>query len=119
MTRGKKQMRTRGRRGSSSRVEKLSYRELLDLQSRVSAAIEKRRLAERQELASKLEALAASSGFSLPEVLGMRRRAGKSANGTVVRYRHPKDPNLTWTGRGRRPKWLVSAGRNIERYRVA
>lgn len=99
-----------------SPIERMSYRELLDLQARISVAIDRRRMDERAKLAEKLEALAASSGFSLPEVLGQRGRQKRGSSG--VRYRHPSDPSLTWSGRGRRPKWLATA-RNIERFRVA
>jgi DNA-binding protein H-NS len=95
----------------------MSYRQLLELQARISAAFADRRQAEKAELAQKIEQIAASSGFSLPELLGKPRGRPKSSAG--VRYRHPSDPSLTWSGRGRRPKWLASAGRNIERYRVA
>lgn len=100
-------------------LDRMSYRDLMALQSTIADAIVRRRAAERQELAQKLEALAASSGFSLPEILGGRARAQKPREEAIVRYRHPSKPNLTWSGRGRRPKWLVEAGKNIERYRVA
>ena len=100
-------------------LDRLSYRELLDLQSKISSLIETRRNEERAELTRKLAVMAASSGFSLPELVGGRRATTARRTTMVVRYRHPKNPELTWTGRGRRPKWLAKAGRNIERYRIA
>jgi DNA-binding protein H-NS len=101
-------------------LDRMSYRDLLALQTTITEAIAERRAAERRELAQKLEDLATSSGFSLPELLG-RPRAARAAKKepSAVLYRHPSKPNLTWSGRGRRPKWLVEAGRNINRYRVA
>nr|WP_329956109.1 H-NS histone family protein [Collimonas silvisoli] len=39
----------------------------------------------------------------------------------AVRYRHPSDASLQWTGRGRQPKWVqewVSAGKALEELRV-
>jgi DNA-binding protein H-NS len=36
-------------------------------------------------------------------------------------YRNPNDPSQTWTGRGRRPRWLVAAldaGNTVEQCRV-
>lgn len=36
---------------------------------------------------------------------------------TEIKYRHPTKPELTWTGRGRRPAWLATR-KNIEKFRV-
>lgn len=118
MARTKKVVRKPTRSGRSRSLEHMNYRELLALQSEIRSAIEERRNSEKRELAAKLEKLAASSGFSLPEIIG-RRAQRRPGNAAAVRYRHPSNPSLTWSGRGRRPKWLNEAGRNIERYRVA
>ena len=66
--------------------------------------------------------MAAEAGFSLDEVVskaknGKDRRRGKVA----VKYRNPKDRSQTWTGRGRKPNWLVAeleAGKSIEAFEV-
>ena len=45
-------------------------------------------------------------GMSLDEVLGK----GRKGKGTVApKYRDPKNPENTWTGRGRMPLWMVAA----------
>lgn len=116
MARPRRNVRKPARRTSS--LDTMSYRELLDLQSNIANAIESKRREEKKMLANKLEKLAASSGFSLPEILG-RRQAGAKVRGGSIRYRHPSNPSLTWSGRGRRPKWLNEAGKDIERFRVA
>lgn len=44
----------------------------------------------------------------------------KKAKG-AVKFRNPEDPQQTWTGRGKRPKWLVdslAAGRNLEEFAI-
>jgi DNA-binding protein H-NS len=88
-------------------LEKLSYADLIDLQKRVEAAIVDRKAAEARDIRQKLEALATQSGFSVGELFG-GKRAGRK--GTVaVKYRNPKDASQTWTGRGRKPTWLVEA----------
>ncbi len=88
-------------------IDKLSYRELVDLEARVAAAIVERKKEEREELKRKMAEMAASSGFDIDEVLGGKRGTRK---GTTVapKYRHPKDPSLTWSGRGRQPLWLAA-----------
>jgi DNA-binding protein H-NS len=37
-------------------------------------------------------------------------------------HRNPNNPTETWTGRGRKPRWLVAAldaGKTVEQYRIA
>jgi DNA-binding protein H-NS len=97
------------------RFEKMNLKELRDLKNRVEAAIARRQQRAKAELRQKMAALAAEAGFSLGELIGARKgRRGPVA----IKYQHPEDPSLTWTGRGRRPKWLMKAGSNIERFRV-
>lgn len=100
-------------------LDKLSYAELLDLQSRVEAAIVERKSADAREVKQKLQAMAAKSGFSMDELFGGKR--GGKRGPAMVKYRNPKDPSQTWTGRGRKPNWLVDAvkrGAKIESFAV-
>ncbi|WP_370263073.1 H-NS family nucleoid-associated regulatory protein [Limnobacter sp.] len=58
--------------------------------------------------------LAASKGLKLEELLaelgGAAKPKGKRELGPApVRYRHPKDPTQTWSGRGKRPNWMKEA----------
>jgi DNA-binding protein H-NS len=46
---------------------------------------------------------------------------GDSRQSIAPRFQHPEHANLTWTGRGSRPRWLrdlLEAGRDIEEFRV-
>jgi DNA-binding protein H-NS len=50
--------------------------------------------------------LAKQHGFTIDELFGKCRRG----QGTVaVKYRDPKNPSNTWTGRGRPPRWMAAA----------
>ncbi len=98
-------------------LETFSYKELLDLQERVRVALVDRKAAQAREVKEKLQALASKSGFSLSELFG-GKRGGRTL---AVKYRNPKDASQTWTGRGRRPAWLVAAvkkGAKLERFQV-
>ena len=98
-------------------LEKLSYSELKDLRDRVNEAMIEAQAAEKQALKAKLEVLAAESGFTVAELLGGKRGGRKGS--TVVKYRNPKDPSQTWSGRGRKPNWLVDAvkkGQKLESF---
>ncbi len=92
-------------------LDKLTYRELAELSDAVAEAMAIRKDQEKNELKRKLAEFAEESGFSLDEVLGNTRgrRGGKGAGQAVVKYRNPKDSSQTWTGRGRKPNWLVEA----------
>ena len=48
--------------------------------------------------------LAEKHGFKLQELMGGRGK-GKM---TAPKYANPEDPSQTWTGRGRKPNWLVA-----------
>ena len=99
-------------------LQKMSYKELLQLQRRVADAIEKKRGAERAALRQKLKSMAEQAGFQIDDLFG-RSRERAASSGITVKYRHPTNRSLIWTGRGRRPKWLVAEGGDVERFRVA
>jgi DNA-binding protein H-NS len=104
-------------------ISKLTYNELLGLEAKVSAAIAKRKQEEKADLKRKIAALAKSSGFDLEEVVGARSGRGSAMRGSKVapKYRHPKDAELTWTGRGRQPLWLVDEikkGKKLESFLI-
>jgi len=63
-----------------------------------------------------MEDFARKSGFSVAELFGGRRGNGGKV---APKYRNPKDSSQTWTGRGRRPTWIVEAGRNIDRFLIS
>ncbi len=88
-------------------IEKLSYSELIELRQEVDAALVERKAAEERELKEKLAALAAESGFNISELFGGKKGSRKTVG--AAKYRNPKDPTQTWTGRGRKPNWLVDA----------
>jgi DNA-binding protein H-NS len=103
-------------------LENLSARELEDL---ISAAAEQKQKIHRQRLAdvrNKLIALARDEGYTIEELFGETGtrggRAAKNAGRTVApKYRNPADPAQTWTGRGKRPRWVqaaIDAGKSLE-----
>jgi DNA-binding protein H-NS len=100
-------------------IEKASYKELVEARGAIDAAIAKRKEEERAEVKRKLAELASDSGFELTELFGGKRAGRKAASG--AKYRNPKDAAQTWTGRGRKPNWLVDAlkqGAKIESFEI-
>ena len=89
-------------------VDKLSLKELVDLEAKVQKAIALARDRERTDLKKKMADLAETHGFSVSELFGAARgRPGKSKSVGAAKYANPENKSDTWTGRGRKPNWLV------------
>jgi DNA-binding protein H-NS len=88
-------------------VDKLQLKELLDLEARVKKAIVTAREREKTEVLQEMRALAQKRGLSIADVFGGAR--GSKGSKVAVKFRNPDNPDDTWTGRGRQPKWLVAA----------
>ncbi len=104
---------------SKVNLDKLSHKELVELQKDVAGAIAKRRNDELAELKRKMAEMAGNAGFDMAEVVGGKR--GGKRGPVAVKYRNPKDATQTWTGRGRKPTWLVEAlkkGQKIDSFAV-
>jgi DNA-binding protein H-NS len=96
-------------------LESLSLKELKQLHKDVLKAIASFEGRKKAEARAKVDALARELGYSLTELLGADSRASRAPSD--AKYRHPENPELTWSGRGRKPKWLldaVSAGTPLE-----
>jgi DNA-binding protein H-NS len=89
---------------ASVNVDKLSLKELLDLEAKVQKAIAGARERERAEVKQAMALLAEKRGFSVAELFGGRGRGKVSA----AKYANPDNRSETWTGRGRKPNWLVA-----------
>lgn len=81
--------------------------ELKDLLNKIPAEIKRREKDEKAKLLKDLEALAAERGFVLNDLLDTSAGSVKLKVPVPPKYRHPSNASLTWTGRGRQPKWLV------------
>jgi DNA-binding protein H-NS len=87
-------------------LDKMSYAELLKLQERIETVIAEKRAEDAAATKEQLRVMAEKAGFDIKELFG-KRGARKGSAG--VKYRNPKDTSQTWTGRGRKPNWLVDA----------
>ena len=89
-----------------NRLEKMSYAELSQLRSQIDRLMVEKQSSERSALRQKMADMARDHGLSLDEVLG---KAHKGKGSVAPKYRDPKNPENTWTGRGRMPLWMVAA----------
>ncbi len=85
-------------------VSGLSLQDLRNLQAQLKKEIKKREHEDIRKAREQIMAIAQSVGMPLKDLLAGHTRIKTSA--VEVRYRHPSDATLEWTGRGRQPKWV-------------
>ena len=89
-------------------LEKMSYAELADMESQIERLKSEKQNAERSALRQRLVDMAKEHGFDIHDLFGKGRK------GTVaVKFRNPKNPENTWTGRGRMPRWMVAPENSV------
>ena len=88
-------------------LEALTLGELKKMQKDVARAISTFEDRQRAEARAKVEALARDLGYSVAELVGTDTKSSRAP--VAAKYRHPENPALTWSGRGRKPRWFVEA----------
>lgn len=85
----------------------LSLKELKDLQSQIAKAVASFEDRRKRLALSELEEVARSKGFSLAELTGTP--AARKTTASLAKYANPANHADTWSGRGRKPRWFISA----------
>ena len=127
---------SKGNRGSSSGMsgrskrvigidgidlESLTVDDLLALRDQVTTALASRIEAERRDLESRLARLTFAD---IPDPIRLAK-GGRVIGGRAMvapKYRNPDNPLETWSGRGRKPRWLTAAlkaGRKLRDFKIA
>jgi DNA-binding protein H-NS len=94
----------------------MSFKELQELELKVKKAKIAVQERSRSEVREKLEAIAAEAGFKIGDLFGGRGGKGRKV---AAKYANPNNPSETWTGRGRKPRWLaakIKAGEKQEKF---
>jgi DNA-binding protein H-NS len=89
-------------------INAMNLDQLKQLKKDIEKAInsfEARRLADARK---SLEAKAAELGVSLAEIMG-GKPAKRAKAAVAAKYAHPENAAITWSGRGRKPKWVEAA----------
>lgn len=87
--------------------DSLTLKELKSLQSQVAKTIEGFEERKKREALTALEEQAKSLGYSLTELVGAS--APRKRKPAKPKYANPANKSETWTGRGRRPRWVEAA----------
>jgi DNA-binding protein H-NS len=97
----------------------LSVAELNALQGDITREIARRRRSEADSLVNEFRRRAAELGLSVEDLVSGKPTAKRGK--VAIKYRHPDDASLTWTGRGKRPRWVdtwVKAGGTLEQLAI-
>ena len=95
-------------------LSNLGYTELLALKNNVEIEIKHREQEEKSKAKKQIVDLAKTYGLSIEEVLG---KTGTVRKPVEAKYLNPLKPELTWTGRGRKPVWVqefLASGKSLQ-----
>ena len=86
-------------------VDNLSLKDINDLEAKLAKAKAHAAQAERAKYKEKIDNILKGTGLTVHDLYGIGKKGrGKSA----AKYANPDDRSQTWTGRGRKPNWLVA-----------
>ena len=88
-------------------LEALSLSELKKMQKDVAKAISTHQDRQKADARAKVETFARELAYSLAELVGTETKIACAP--APAKYGHPENPSLTWSGRGRKPRWFVDA----------
>lgn len=98
-------------------ISQLSAEDLAKLQQDLPAELARRKQEAKKIVLGKIQQVLDENGLTFADVeehfSGQVKRRGRPKNTNapqrekVIRFRHPENPELTWTGAGRRPNWVI------------
>jgi DNA-binding protein H-NS len=97
----------------------LSLVELKKLERDIAKAITTYEERQKAEARAEAEAIARKFGFALADLVETSAANKKAA--PEAKYRHPENPDVTWSGRGRKPRWIsegLKAGKTLEDFMI-
>jgi DNA-binding protein H-NS len=95
--------------------------ELWQLHEKLSHVLSVRLTSEKRELEKRLAQLRREKEMTAAEPVdaGLAPRERRKYPRVYPKYRNPKEPSETWSGRGKQPRWLTAAlktGHSIEEF---
>ncbi|MBK5937273.1 H-NS family nucleoid-associated regulatory protein [Halorhodospira halophila] len=104
-------------------LQELDFVQLQEAEKVIERVRKQREKDARKQAQKEMKEVAARYGLSLDEIasgLGSGESTGKTKRQVPPKFRHP-ETGQTWTGRGRRPKWIEAweeEGGSIEDLRI-
>lgn len=88
-------------------LKKLNEKKLAELQAEITAELARKKQEKKRDVVNEVKALLAKHGMTLDDLPargGAKRSAPKAK--VAPKYRNKANPAETWTGRGRKPRWV-------------
>ena len=99
-------------------LNSMSRKELKKLQRDVEKSLKAAEQRERAQAIKAAEKAVAEYGFTLDDVTaGPKSKGSARGSKATPKYRNPMNPEQTWTGRGRKPRWIeaaLKAGKSLD-----
>lgn len=120
-------------------LKSLSLAELRRFAARIEKEITKKEHGDKKDLLGRLRKMAEEQGFDFNDLLGVsspkvvaaskpvklkadRKQAkGAKKTGGALKFHHPEDPSIAWTGHGRKPNWVIqwlNDGKSLDALRI-
>lgn len=109
---------------SKKETKALGLDELLQMRRSVDREIASRQDGELESLRTKVTTVADALGITVAELFGIKVEPGErrtKKRRDAIKYRDPENPDNTWTGNGRTPKWMqekLGQGATKEQFQV-
>lgn len=92
--------------------------QLAQLQVQISNELESRSAKRRKAIVDEIRQKAVAAGLTEEDIIkAVRGLGGAKRKPVAIKYRDPSNAENTWTGRGRKPKWIeakLAAGVSLE-----
>ena len=102
--------------------EEMDFDALWRLHEELTTILSDKITLEKIELERRLAQLNRTDVFGAVAAAENTDRQRRKYPKVLPKYRNPAAPTETWSGRGKRPRWLVAAlqsGHNLEEFRIA
>ena len=90
-------------------IKNLNHNQLNDLISKAQQRQNELRKEKVVKLREKIHALIKAEGYTFEDIFGGRAKTRRSGGTVAPKYRNPANPEQTWSGRGKRPRWFNDA----------
>ena len=91
-------------------LKSLNHTQLNDLISKAQVRQNELRKEKVGKLREKIHALIKAEGYAFDDIFGGKVPGKRRSGGTVApKYKNPANPEQTWSGRGKRPRWFNEA----------
>lgn len=102
-------------------LSSFNLNQLADLKKQIDVEVVRRKESEKANLRAEMQRMAAAAGLTIEEVMGAAKKGRKVVASGVAQFQNPADSSQTWTGRGRKPQWVIdwlASGNSLDGLRI-